>query len=204
MKQNLILLLAVLMVSCHKPESKSIELIALKWSSYEKPNNDTLFTSITCRFYAQINENGTCILNAKDSDGKNQFVTFNIGELNHQSNHNKQYPNFKNYKEILDNIFILTNKPDFDSTRIERKKIHTMNPGMHPFSIYAQNKEGKNVRLQNVERNCNKLYEYLESLNFTDINGRSVDSVKILDAEKDLLKEEYEEYKKTPVMIIIR
>ena len=204
MKQTLILLLAVLLVSCHKPESKSIELIALKWWGYQKPNNDTLFHSTTCRFYAQINENGTCILNAKDSDGKNQFVSFNIGELNYQSNHNKHYPNFKNFKEILDNIFILTNKPDFDSTRIERNKFYSIHPGMHPFSIYAQNKEGKKVRLQNVERNCNKLYEYFESLNSTNINGHSVDSVKILDAEKDLLKEEYEEYKKTPAMIIIR
>ena len=61
MKQTFILLLAVLMVGCHKPESKNIELIAYYWSMSDKTKNDTIIPIINCRFYAQINENGRSI-----------------------------------------------------------------------------------------------------------------------------------------------
>ncbi len=205
MKQTLILLLAVLMVSCHKPESKSIELIAYHWSVGKKPNNDTLVPIIYCGFYAQINENGICNLTINDYNMKNRFISFNINDskVTHKKN---RLRSFKSNKEILKEVFDLIDRAKSDTVVMDLEKPFEGFYDGPSIRIIGFNKEEKKINLQfnrtsRSNINCVMLYDYLELKSETSFYNSSIDTTKILQAKEKLIKEIYKtEIKLIPII----
>jgi len=174
MKQTLLLILAVLLVSCNTHKTKEIELIAYHWGIHWDFKNDSSATTLTCNLYAQIVEDGNCILNIKDYGKGNRFITFKIG------------------KEILDSVYTLVYKADSDTTVCKKADPFTFYDGPS-IRIAGKNKSGKPVQLR-FERsdrsdiNCLKLYNYIDSITQKLTNNPDIDTTKILQAKEKLMK----------------
>jgi hypothetical protein len=195
MKKAFILLLAVLLVSCHKHESKNIELIAYYWSRDEKQNRDTIIPYVRCYIYAQINENGECILNIKNKNTKNQFSSFNINNSNDTYKKDKSH-DFKINKEIIKEVFDLVNKANSDTSLIERKDTNCYIYDGPSISIFGRNNQGKQVRLKYLESHhsnlCyHNLFNYLNSKEEMSPFNSRIDTTKILQAKERLVKSIY-------------
>jgi len=195
MKKAFILLLAVLLVSCHKHESKNIELIAYYWSRDEKQNRDTIIPYVRCYIYAQINENGECILNIKHRDTKNRFVSFNMNNSNDVYK-KEQSLDFKINKEVVKEVFDLVNKANSDTSLIERKDTTCYIYDGPSISIFGKNSYGKQVRLKYIESHrsnlCyHNLFNYLNSKGEMSLFNSRIDTTKILQAKEILVKSIY-------------
>jgi hypothetical protein len=173
MKQAVILILAVLLLSCNTHESKEIELVAYRWSMLDKPQRDTFIT----RLYAQINKKGNCILNIKHYGEKNRFITFKID------------------KEILDSVYSLVYKADSDTSVCKKGDPFCLYEGPS-IRVVGKNKNGKPVKLRFIDSdrsnlNCLKLYNYIDSISRKFDNNSDIDTIKILQAKEKLIKEIY-------------
>ena len=179
MKQTLLLILAVLFVSCNTQKSNDIELAVfhagIKWDK-----NDSIIINVRCELYAQIEEDGNCILNIDDYRKGNRFITFKIN------------------KEILDSVYRLVYIADSDTTVWKRE----------PFMLYdgpsiriaGKNKNGKPVQLRFIHSessnlNCLKLYNYIDSISRKPQNNSDIDTTKILRAKEKLMKDIYKKEK---------
>jgi len=195
MKKAFILLLAVLLVSCHKHESKNIELIAYYWSRDEKQNPDTIVPYVRCYIYAQIKEDGKCILNITDYNKKNRFISFKIN--NSKGSHKRnQFRDFKSNKEFLKEVFISINKADSDDSYINKKDTNCYIHDGPSISIVGRNNHGKQVLLRYIDHNrinlrCLSLYEYLELKGEKIFYKSRIDTTKILQAKEILVKSIY-------------
>jgi len=175
MKQTLILILAVLLLSCNTHESKKIELIAYHWGIHWDYKNDSAASTLTCKFYAQIEEDGNCILNIEDYRKGNRFITFKIN------------------KEILDSVYRLVYKADSDTTVCKKAEPFTFYDGPS-IRIAGKNKSGKPVQLrfrddnERSNSNCQKLYNYIDSISLKLTNNPEIDTTKILQAKEKLMK----------------
>jgi len=192
MKKAFILLLAVLLVSCHKHESKNIELIAYYWSRDEKQNPDTIVPYVRCYIYAQINENGECILNIKNKNTKNRFISFNINNSN-DTYKKGQFHDFKINKETVKEVFDLVNKANSDTSMIERKDTTCYIYDGPSISIFGKNNQGKQVRLKYINGyrsnlSYHNLFNYLKFKGEMSLFNSRIDTIKILHAKEKLVK----------------
>jgi len=173
MKQTLILILAVLILSCNTHESKEIELIAFSSEIDCNLKKDSVITIVKCKLYAQIEDDGSCILNIKEYQKGNRFITFKID------------------KEILDSVYTLICYANSDTT-VCKKTDQSYVDGTS-IQIVGKNKNGKTIHLgfaDDIERsniNCQKLYNLLDSISRKPQNNSDIDTTKILRAKEKLM-----------------
>jgi hypothetical protein len=195
MKQTFLLILAVLLISCNTQKPKNIELIAYYWSRDEKQNRDTIIPYVRCYIYAQINENGKCVLNIKGYNKKNRFISFKIKDSKGGYKKNRSHF-FKSNEEILNEAFDLINKTDLDTSMIDTKDTTCYIYDGPSISIVGKNSHGKQVRLRFIDSNrsnlsCLNLYTYLEFKGKMSFYNSRIDTTKILQAKEKLIKEIY-------------
>jgi len=179
MKHTLILMLAVLLLSCNTHKTKEIELIAFFSGIDFDVKNDSLITIVKCKLYAQIEDDGSCILNIKEYQKRNRFITFKIG------------------KEILDSVYTLVYNSNSDTAVCKKADPNNWYHGPL-IRIAGKNKNGKRVQLvfQHSDRsniNCLRLYNLLDSVGKTNKVIKDIDTTKILQAKEILTKQIYTE-----------
>lgn len=191
MKHTFILILTILLISCHKEESKVVEIIAYNWSYSKQTRNDTLVV----RLYAQISKNGNGILNIKNYDEKNRFIA--IKRNDSKENYKMKRCNaYEINKEIINAVFELVENAKADTFVIKREEPFGYIYDGPCIRIAGINKIGKKINLQfnhtsRSNLNCVKLYDHLELICEKSFYNSAVDTAKILEAKEKLVKDIY-------------
>lgn len=181
MKNLCILLLLVLFCGCAK-EKKTIELLSYSVSPVLREDNDTIFSQLSYRIYASVDNDGTCLLQLKGYDTPPRYCKIQL------------------QASMVDKIFALCDSVNKDTVMVRKSK-----PGSYLYcgpsiDLIKKDASGKAVFIEFIHSGrsnstCYAFYQYIDSIAENIKQSNVADTSEIARKTRDCSKRVYDKIK---------
>lgn len=182
MKKLTLAFIILLICSCTK-EKRTVEFLSYYVSPVLRQDNDTILSELRYKIYANVDENGVCLLQVKSYGTPARYCKMQLKPL------------------MVDQIFSLCDSVNQD-TVMERKSTH---PGSYLYcgpgiTLIKKNSSGKDVYIHFIDSKrsnptCYAFYQYIDSIAENIKHSNIADTTEIAFKTRNCCKQVYDKIK---------